>query len=512
MSTTSDNKTKGQTMFLDFYGLREQPFGVTPDPRFLYMTASHREALASLVYSIETKRGFSALVAEPGMGKTSLLFYLLEKIKPSARTAFLFRPDRNTKELLESLLMDLGVEAASHDVPQMHDQLNSILLKEMQSGKKFVWVLDEAQDLDNAVLESVRLLSNFETPASKLMHIVLAGQTALSDKLAGPDLVQLRQRVSTHVRLEPLLAPEVSEYIRHRTRLAGLRQGSLFTHEAEELIARASLGIPRNINTLCFLSLSLGFVEGSKEIEPSIVEEALADYEADRPKPVSSPPQAFEVPMAVELVDWRHWSPPPDPPPSSARWWAGLGVFAFVIIPLLLIVLASDSRFSGAEGLHRTAGEEIVSKVTGMHIYLPDAPDTHLPSLEPPKPPEGLELQAKHSPALGPLSDDSGDVVVQPQPNPRTPRPGIHAALRKPPRLPSRVISARGGETFSVVAFEYYGESNSEIISQLREHNLQIREPNPTLKPGQLVVIPDLAPQYPWKVRTSYEGRPSPRN
>jgi phage tail protein X len=179
---------------------------------------------------------------------------------------------------------------------------------------------------------------------------------------------------------------------------------------------------------------------------------------------------------------------------------------------LLLIVLASDSRFSGAEGLHRTAGEEIVSKVTGMHIYLPDAPDTHLPSLEPPKPPEGLELQAKHSPALGPLSDDSGDVVVQPQPNPRTPRPGIHAALRKPPRLPSRVISARGGETFSVVAFEYYGESNSEIISQLREHNLQIREPNPTLKPGQLVVIPDLAPQYPWKVRTSYEGRPSPRN
>jgi general secretion pathway protein A len=207
MSTTSNDKTKGQTMFLDFYGLREQPFGVTPDPRFLYMTRSHREALASLVYSIETKRGFSALVAEPGMGKTSLLFYLLEKIKPSARTAFLFRPDRNTKELLESLLMDLGVEAASEDVPQMHDQLNSVLLEEMQSGRKFVWVLDEAQDLDNAVLESVRLLSNFETPASKLMHIVLAGQTALSDKLAGPDLVQLRQRVSTHVRLRIYPAP-----------------------------------------------------------------------------------------------------------------------------------------------------------------------------------------------------------------------------------------------------------------------------------------------------------------
>jgi phage tail protein X len=382
----------------------------------------------------------------------------------------------------------------------------------MQLGKKFVWVLDEAQDLDNAVLESVRLLSNFETPASKLMHIVLAGQTALSDKLAGPDLVQLRQRVSTHVRLEPLSASEVSEYIRHRTRLAGLRQGSLFTHEAEELIARASQGIPRNINTLCFLSLSLGFVEGSKEIEPSIVKEALADYEADQPKPVSPLPAASAVPMAGELFDWRYSSPPPDLSPSPTRWWAGLGVFAFVIIPLLLIVLASDSRFSGAAGLRRTAGEEIVSKVTGMHIYLPDAPDIDLPSLHPPKPPEGLEFHAKHSPALVPLSDDSVGVVVQPQPNPSARRPGIQAAARKLPRLPSRVIYARGGETYSVVAFEYYGESNSEIVSQLREHNLQIKEPNPTLKSGQLVVIPDLAPQYPWKVRTSYEGRPSPRN
>jgi type II secretory pathway predicted ATPase ExeA/phage tail protein X len=502
--STSNNKTNGQTMFLDFYGLREQPFGVTPDPRFLYMTASHREALASLVYSIETKRGFSALIAEPGMGKTSLLFYLLDKIKPSARTAFLFRPDQNTKELLQSLLMDLGVEVASEDVPQMHDKLNSVLLNEMQSGKKFVWVLDEAQDLENEVLESVRLLSNFETPTSKLMHIVLAGQTALSDKLARPELVQLRQRVSTQVRLEPLSAPEVSEYIRHRTRLAGLRQGSLFKHEAEELIARESEGIPRNINTLCFLSLSLGFVEGCKEIEPSIVEEALADYESGRPKPVSSPPAAPAVPMAGELFDWRYSSPPPELPTSSGRWWAALGVFAFVVIPLLLIVLASDSRFS--------AGEEIVSKVTGMRLHLPDAPDTEPPSLQPPKPPEGLELQMKRGPVLGPISDDSTDVAILPHTNPSTRGRGIQAAAGKRSRLPSRVIDARGGETFSVVAFEYYGESNSEIVSQLREHNPQIRGLNPILKRGELVVLPDLAPRYQWKVRTSYAGRPSPRN
>src|SRR5215472_14567414 len=115
----TDKKT-GQAVLLGFFGLQEQPYGVTPDPRFLYMTQSHREALASLVYAIETKRGFSALIAEPGMGKTSLLFYLLEKLKPSARTAFLFRPDTNARDLLQSLLIDLGLGTIPHDVPQMH--------------------------------------------------------------------------------------------------------------------------------------------------------------------------------------------------------------------------------------------------------------------------------------------------------------------------------------------------------------------------------------------------------
>src|SRR5215831_1759671 len=139
----TDNTT-GQAVLLHFFGLREQPYGVTPDPRFLYLTASHREALASLVYAIESKRGFSALVAEPGMGKTTLLFFLLDKLKTSARTAFLFRPDRNTKELLQSLLLDLGLDANPEDVPQMHETLKDALLEGRDAGRDFVWVIDEA--------------------------------------------------------------------------------------------------------------------------------------------------------------------------------------------------------------------------------------------------------------------------------------------------------------------------------------------------------------------------------
>jgi general secretion pathway protein A len=145
-------------MFLEYYQLREQPFGVTPDPRFLYFGPSHREALASLMYSIESKRGFSAMVAEPGMGKTTLLFRLLETLRGTARTAFLFQLEGDSRDLLRSVLADLGINSQSQDLASLHDALNTALLEEMRAGRQVVVVLDEAQNLDEKSLESVRLL------------------------------------------------------------------------------------------------------------------------------------------------------------------------------------------------------------------------------------------------------------------------------------------------------------------------------------------------------------------
>ncbi len=182
-------------MFLEHYGLREQPFGVTPDPRFLYFSPSHREALASLQYGIECGRGFLGLIAKPGMGKTTLLFRLLEKLRGSDRTAFLFQTRCDSLGLMRSILADLGVDVPGQDLVQMQGQLNEILVRESRSGRPFVLVVDEAQNLDDSVLETIRMLSNFETPRAKLMHIILAGQPQLADKLARPDMVQLRQRL-----------------------------------------------------------------------------------------------------------------------------------------------------------------------------------------------------------------------------------------------------------------------------------------------------------------------------
>jgi general secretion pathway protein A len=267
-------------MFEEFYKLAEQPFGVTPDPRYLYLSPAHTEARASVMVGVLQNRGFTALIAHPGMGKTSLLFDLLEKIHVSARTVFLFQPQLTPQELMRSLLADLGIPDAGSDVAAMQLKLNDVLLRETASGKKVVIVIDEAQALSEEVLEVLRMLSNFETSREKLVHIVLAGQPQLADRLASPSMIQFRQRISIVARLNPFDAAETRAYIEHRLRVAGHKGWrAIFTDHAYALIAKHSQGIPRNINNLCFNAMSLGCALGQRSIGPSVIYEVLSDLD-----------------------------------------------------------------------------------------------------------------------------------------------------------------------------------------------------------------------------------------
>src|ERR1700685_45240 len=200
-------------MYLEFYGLKEEPFGVTPDPRFLYLSPGHREALASIYYGIEAGRGFISLIAVPGMGKTTLLFHLLERFRSSARTAFLFQTQCTSREFMRFLLAELGYESDGHDFVRMHEEFNRRLLQEARAGNRFIVVIDEAQNLEPSVLETVRLLSDFETPRAQLIDIILAGQPELADKLARPGMIQLRQRGSLMNGVKPLSFEETNKYI-----------------------------------------------------------------------------------------------------------------------------------------------------------------------------------------------------------------------------------------------------------------------------------------------------------
>ena len=269
-------------MFLEFFGLREQPFGVTPDPRYLYLGAAHREALASLYYGIEANRGFLSLVARPGMGKTTLLFHLLQKFTHTARTAFIFQTQCNSREFMRFLLAEIGIENDVQDFVRMHEQFNRVLAQEARAGRRFIVVIDEAQNLDASVLETVRLLSDFETPQAKLLQIILVGQPTLADKLANPALVQLRQRITSLSGLNPLPPQETARFIAHRMKVAGYTGEGLFSPDALNLIAHASEGIPRQINNYCFHSLSLACATRNRTVDSEIVLEVINDLDISR--------------------------------------------------------------------------------------------------------------------------------------------------------------------------------------------------------------------------------------
>jgi type II secretory pathway predicted ATPase ExeA len=265
-------------MFLEYWKLREQPFGVTPDPKYLYFSAGHREALASVFCGIEMGRGFLSLIARPGMGKTTLIFQLLRRWKGHVQSAFLFQTQCTSRELIRYLLDDLGLNSAGDDIVRMHADLNDFLVREAKAGKRVVVFIDEAQNLPNEVLETVRLLSNFEASDKKLLQIVLAGQPELAQRLSRPGLAQLSQRIAVRAQLDPLPAAEVVNYVKHRLRVAGCEDPQLFTPGALGIVAELSQGIPRLINAMCFNALSLGLAMKSKQVSSEIVREAAKDF------------------------------------------------------------------------------------------------------------------------------------------------------------------------------------------------------------------------------------------
>lgn len=267
-------------MVLKYYNLNLQPFGVTPDPAFLFFSRTHLEAIATLLYGVLSGRGFTALIAEPGMGKTSLLFHLLEKLKGYANTVFLFQTLCGPRELLRALLADLGLADDGAELVEMHAKLNQYLARESERGRQLVVILDEAQNLGADTLEVVRMLSNFETADRKLIHVVLAGQPRLAETLVSQNLVQLRQRISVVARLTPFDAGETRQYIVHRLQVAGFRaEQPLFTERAYAAIAEYSRGVPRNINNLCFNAMSLGFASKRRTLDTMIVQEAIDDLD-----------------------------------------------------------------------------------------------------------------------------------------------------------------------------------------------------------------------------------------
>jgi len=274
-------------MYEAFYNLKAKPFNLSPDPRFIYFTQGHREALSSLVYAIRERKGFLALCGEVGTGKTTLVHALLDLLeKVGISSAFIFSPMLSRNEFFECLLTAFNLKGDFTSKAQALNEVNALLLERYSQGRMTVLIIDEAQNLSDEILEEIRLLTNLETSTEKLLQVILVGQPELSSRLDSPHLRQLKQRISLRCSLEPLTISDTAEYIRTRLRIAGLPNQEIFPDSCITEIYRCSGGIPRLVNTICDNALVTGFASHLKRIDLEIIDEVTEDLRlSPRKKP-----------------------------------------------------------------------------------------------------------------------------------------------------------------------------------------------------------------------------------
>lgn len=265
-------------MYEAFYGMKEKPFSIQPDPDFLYFSKRHQLAYAMLEYSLQNQAGFSVICGDIGCGKTTLVHHLINNYDQEVVVGYLYNTPQNMSELMQWIMLTFDLPFEGLSEVAMHQQLQKFLIKQYTEGKKVVLIVDEAQNLNMEALESLRMLSNINHDKHQLLQIILVGQPQLKKMLLQPELQQFNQRVSVEFYLTPLEIVDVKNYIQHRLKKAG-RTKEIFTEDAYHRIAAASKGIPRVINVLCDLVLVYGFSSGLEVIDQKIVDEVIQDKE-----------------------------------------------------------------------------------------------------------------------------------------------------------------------------------------------------------------------------------------
>ncbi len=278
-------------MYKKFFGLRENPFNVNPDPRFLYRTKHTQEALAGLIYGVQNRKGFITLTGEVGTGKTTLIHALLEKLRQQNQsTAFIFNSRLDVPEFLDFMMADFGIACDSKPKSQVLLRLNEWLLERFAAGDTPTLIVDEAQNLSPQVLEEIRLLTNLETSTEKLLQIVLSGQPEMEHKLNQPQLRQLRQRITLRCRTHPVTLEETHGYIHERLHIAGACDDPIFASEAIGSVHRYARGIPRVINLICEHALISSYVDQQRPIQPETIDDVAREFELHRVDPTLAAP------------------------------------------------------------------------------------------------------------------------------------------------------------------------------------------------------------------------------
>lgn len=272
-------------MYREFYGLIRSPFEMTPDPSFLYLGDTHREGLATLVYGVQARKGFVVLTGEVGTGKTTLLHALLSQLDPNIASAYIFNPRLEPLDFFHILFDEFGIEESCRTKAEYLLALNHFLIDCLKEDRPALLIIDEAQQLSPEMLEEVRLLTNLETPTTKLLQIMLVGQPELNEMLDRPELRQLRQRIVLRHHLTPFGADELEHYLEERLRLAGYTGKGIFTRSARKQLLAVTGGVPRLVNIVCDSALLAGYSRGAESLGGDVIAEVARDLRLSRVEP-----------------------------------------------------------------------------------------------------------------------------------------------------------------------------------------------------------------------------------
>ncbi len=469
-------------MYTQFFNFKEKPFNLTPDPRFLYLSPGHQEALASMLYGIKEKRGFISIIGEIGIGKTTLLHTLFKELGDEVKTIFIFNTKINFIELLQNILTELDLKPVSDNKTALINQLNEYLIARLAANEIVALIIDEAQNLSPEVLEELRMLSNLETPKEKLLQIILVGQPELDLILRSDNLRQLKQRIAINCYLTALNREEQVKYIVHRLTIAGHRGNQVFSPEALSLICRHSRGIPRLINIFCDNALLTAYGREQTRVDADIMQEIINDYEQSKIRPAGEK------------------APPRSESGERKRSVAKAMLITFLILLNLLLAFLLGLNFKNTPGSFSLLVNSMIAQVRSLAPEKPApvevAPpaDVQQPAQQPSPVKEDTSLPAADSIPR----DNEPQVAAAPPDQPEPAEPPLPAPPVEPaappqavPEQPHKAVAAKPGDIISSLATKEYGTLSDTIFDLIKRANPSIKDLN-LIYIGEKVNFPPL--------------------
>ena len=485
-------------MYCKFFGFAEQPFNVTPDPRFLFLTESHQEALSSMIYGIRERRGFISISGEVGTGKTTLIHHLLHNLDRKVKAVFLYQTQIPFEQLLKEILLELELPVGDGSKASLTRRLQEYLIQRLARDENVAILIDEAQNLSKEVMEELRMLSNLETPGSKLLQIVFVGQPELEAKLNSDDLRQLKQRIGIRRKIRPLTQEESRQYIDHRLRLVGSSSSEVFTPEAGSMICRHSKGIPRTINIVCDSAFLIGYGISRKKIDANIIREVISDldglahrYQSPVQKEIVHSPQTAvhsktRGPLTMDYqpstMDFGRSTPHRGRRTISRFGSAGhrrarpnysrASVFILVILCLGLgVALGQKKIFSLLDNLR---GKPVIIQ------------------------PVNTRSSAEPFPAIQTGLASNVALITPPEPNRAAPEPTrlipvspVPKAFPEAERRLKKIIAVGKGDSISSLSQRYYNLANITLMDLILECNPGITNAH-VIKDRQKIKIPEI--------------------